>query len=464
MAQVGGDVGLPERWPLVIEPENRDDSTQKDARLVNAYSERQRNGEQWLFKRPGLLEYDDIGGNGYGVFNWLGDIYSVFGASFYKNGTLVGAVDSTNGVYRFDQTLGATPMLVFGNGVKAYTYDGTTLAQITDGDFPAAFTKGWAYLNGTLYVGTTSASIQGSDINDPTAWDPLNVLIAQIEPDKGVALAKQLVYVVDLKQWSTELFYDAANPTGSPLGRVEGAKAPWGCAHQDSVRDLDGVLTWASRTRFSAWQVAQLDQVKAKIVSTDAVERLLLHADTSDGVFSWCTKIGGHRFYILTIKTNNLTLVYDMAEDRWAQWTDTNGDYFPIVDATYDSSGNRIVQHETNGKLYKLDPSYYNDAGDLIQIDVYTPNFDANARVMKYLDWMEFIGDQVVGSTMMVRKNDSDYNPRQWSNFRPVDLGMKHPRLTNNGSFRRRAYHLQHRCNTAWRLKAIDLGMSAAPI
>jgi hypothetical protein len=455
---------IPKRWPMVVEPANRDDSTSKDARLVNAYVEKQKDGTYQVFKRPGLLEYDDIGGNGYGVFNWLGNIYSVFGGNLYKDGVSVGAVNSAGGVYRFDQTLGGTPRMVLGNGIAAYTYDGTTLTEIVDVDFPDPFVKGWAYLDGTLYVGRPDAGIQGSEINTPADWDPLNVIIAQIEPDKGIALSKQLVYVIMLKQWSVEAFYDAANATGSPLGRVEGAKISWGCASADSVRQLDGDIFWASTTRFSAYQVAMMSDVKAKIISTEPVERLLLHADTSGGVYSWGTRIGGHRFYGLTLVANNLTLVYDATENMWAQWTDEDGNYFPIVDMTYDSSGNRIVQHATNGKLYKLDPSYYNDAGEYIQVDIYTPNFDGGVRLNKHLERMTFIGDQVRGSTLQVRCNDWDYDPRRWTNFRNVDLGVRFPMLQNCGTFKRRAYHLRHRANTAFRMQAIDLSLSLGSI
>lgn len=463
MAQ-GRDPSQPLRWPLVIGPENRDDSTQKDARLVNAFMEKQADGSSWIFKRPGLRRHEEIGGNGLGVFNWRGNIYAVFGTTLYRNGVSIGTVDSSGGVYRFSQTLGGTPRLVLGNGVSAYTWDGTTFAEITDVDFPATFLKGWAYINGTTYVGRSDAGIQGSEVNDPTDWDPLNVIIAQIEPDQGVALAKQLVYVIALKQWSAEVFYDAANATGSPLGRVEGAKVNWGCAHQDTPRDIDGMLIWASTTRFSGWQVALMDQLKTKIVSTNAVERLILSPDTSDGVFSWASRIGGHRFYCVTIKASNLSLVYDVEQDRWAQWTDTNGDYFPIVDATYDSEGHRLMQHETDGWLYRFDQDYYRDASDLFSVDIYTPNWDGGARVIKQLDLMRFIADQVKGSTLQVRYNDWDYDPRRWTNYRDVDLGVELPQLTDEGSFRRRAYNFRHRASLPFRLQAVDLGMSLGSI
>jgi len=265
-------VELPKRLPLVIEPENRGSSTSFDARLVNAYMEtrKQKEGaESWIYERPGLDEHSRppaVNAAGRGIFNWRGNIYSIFADTLYKDGSAVsGTVDTTNGVYRFDSSLGATPKLQLGNGVEAYNYDTAGgLVNISDADFPTAFVKGWSFLDGTTYVMLVSANIQGSDINDPVNWDPLNTIIAQIEPDRGVALNKQLVYTIALKEWTTEIFYDAGNSTGSPLGRVEGAKINWGSVSTDSVRELDGLLLWLGKTKNGPAEVIMLDNLKAE--------------------------------------------------------------------------------------------------------------------------------------------------------------------------------------------------------
>jgi hypothetical protein len=450
-------VGIPTRLPLVVAPSNRDDTTNKDAKLVNCYTETLSEKELWIYKRPGLSSHTSLSGIGRGVYNWRGDLYSIFGSTLHKNGTpIAGSVDTTAGVYHFTQTLGTTQNLVLGNGVKAYTYDGATLAQIIDVDFPAAFVKGWAYLDGTTYVMTSLASIRGSDINAPASWDPLNSVIAQIEPDGGVALAKQLVYVVAFKQWTTEIFYDAGNPVGSPLGRVQGAKVNFGCITAGSVQDIDGILLWASTNRSAGAQVVLMDQMRATAISTKPIERLLDQADFTI-TYSWTMQFDGHRFYVLTLKNSNLTLVYDLDEQRWHQWTDVNGNYFPIVSATYSSDFKRILQHESDGKLYECDASFVTDAGSIITADIYTPNFDGGTRRRKQMKFMEFIGDQVTGSELSIRKNDADYEPSGWSNFRVVDLSKQRPFLTDCGTFVRRAHNLRHQSNTKMRLQAVEM-------
>lgn len=454
-------VQFPKRLPLAAEPENRDTSSAKDARLLNGYIERDKQGELWLFKRAGLSSSLALSGAGRGSYNWRGNLYEVFGTSLYKNGVSIGTVDGTNGVYRFSEGLGGTPRLTLGNGVKAYTYDGTTFAQITDPDFPAAFVKGWAYLDGTTYVMDSSANIYGSGLNDTTSWDPLNKIVAQIEPDGGVALAKQLVYVIAFKQWTGEVFYDAANSTGSPLGRVEGAKFNVGCLSADSVQSMDDVLFWLSTSRSAAPAIYKLENLKAQKVSTKPVDRLLDHIDFSS-IYSWTHQEEGHSFYGLTSTVSNMTLVYDVHEDRWAQWTDASGNYWPIVSMTYAGTTSLVhyAQHATNGKRYLLDSDYTNDDGAVFPVDLYTPLFDGGVDVKKTVTALHLEGDLTPGSIVQVRWSDDDY--KTWSGFKPVYMDRRRPVIRNMGTFYRRAHHLRHQSNTKLRIRAgdwqVDLG------
>ena len=466
-------MAIPTRWPLIIDPGNRDEETDKDAKLVNCYVETQKRGEEteyWIYKRAGYVidTTHSATGAGRGNFNWLGDIYYVFAGTLYKNGVSIGTVNATNGLYHFtstlgDSTLGFPPYLVFGNGVAAYYYDGTTLLQITDVDFPTSFVKGWAYMDGYLYVMRPDATIQGSAYNNPASWDSINAIKAQIEPDLGVGFEKQLVYAIAFKEWTTEVFFDAGNATGSPLGPVQGAKVGFGCANGDSIQRIDDILIWLSVTRSSALQVVMMEGLKAHIVSTKPIERLLDHADATT-VFSWQFKDEGHAFYGVTLKNANLTLVYDMQERTWCQWTDVNGNYFPFVAATYDSQRRHLFQHETSGKTYFLDRDYTSDSGSIITVDIITPNFDANTQRKKMLGMMFFLADRAAGSVLQVRKNDSDYDATKWSAYRTVDLSSDKPRLANNGSFSRRAYQFRHQSNTALRIRSVDLQLDLGTV
>jgi hypothetical protein len=496
--------GFPKRWPLVTTSQNRGETPTKDARLINAFVEKDLlTGEYWVEKRPGLstplytnLDGGTYSGQGRGIYLWNQSgvtttyiyepppaprrhvaVTTPFGAQFLimVAGTTTYKVVLTGGV-PVKSTLGtvalgtrmrfaqignvATPLLVYGDGsTKPYYTDGTTQFQVSDVNFPAGTVPGFAYLDGTLYVMDINGNIFGSkNLNDPTAWDPLNKIVAQIEADGGVCIAKQLVYVIALKQWTTEFFYDAGNTTGSPLASIPGAVLNLGCSSADTVQNLDDKLFWVTATRYGAPQVVMLVNLVPTIVSTPAVDRLLegnIPANYNTFIF----KDHGHQYYVITLLTSGVTMTLDVGERMWYIWSDPSLGAWNLLDSTLDLTGVNLVQDKANGFVYVVDGSetYPSDNGTVFPVDIYTPNFDAGIDRTKMLSMMRFNADQVTGSTLQVRHSDDDY--QTWDNFKTVDLGQPRPILTNEGSFHRRAYHFRHFANTSFRIKSVDLQM-----
>jgi hypothetical protein len=561
---------------LVTEFNNRNSTLTKDARLVNCYAEKDPlDGEYWVEKRVGLSAASTFSGTGYGVYNWQGVIYAIFGNTLYAGSTVVGTVDTSNGPYKFVEIRGNPGYLVLGNGVQTYytqggaslttmtgntyvtagqfvigskytiistgttsftsigaaantpgtvftatgigsgtgtaaltatsfvansvyaintvgttdftligaasntvgtvftcTGPGTGTGTVQSHTFPSNLVKGFAYLDGTLYVMDNQANIWGTlsppygSFDNPTVWDPLNVIVARVEPDRGVALAKQLVYVIAFKQWTTEVFYDAGNATGSPLSPVAGAKSAYGCISADSIQSIDDMLFFVTSNRTVSPQVAVMFDLRVTIVSNPAVDRLLDTANFTS-IYSWNFKHAGHRFYGLTIKSSNLTLVYDLDQKLWYQWTDVNGNYWPIVDQTYTTTSGQyqhLMQGETSGILYNADGDYIypTDNGDVIPVDIYTGNNDFGVDRRKMLTVMRMRGDVISGCTVGIRVSDDDY--QTWSNFREVDMGKRRPILTNCGTFHRRAWNIRHRKATAFRIKSAELQMDVGTL
>lgn len=464
MAQGQGQQSKPEgpnpRIPLVAVPTNRGSSTSFDSKLINAYIEKEADGEIWVVKRPGLVILSSGAvGAGHGVCNWLGDLYQVVVGVVYKNGVaLTGSVDSTNGVYTFGATLGGTPSLFLQNGANMYYYN--TTVGLTAVPSPPTFSpnnlvKGSAFLNGVMYVMDTGANIWGSNVNDLTTWNSLNLIKAQIEPDAGVCVAKQLVYVIALKQWSVEVFYDAGNATGSTLAPVQGSKINYGCRHAGTVQDMDGALYWVSATRAGSVGVMKMEALSATAISTPPIERILQSVDYSV-VYSWAAKQDGHKFYGLSFPNSGVTLVFDDKMQEWYQWADPTVAYLSIVSSTFNSAQQVVLQDASDGNLYTLSNTAYGDAGTPFAVEVYTPNWDGGTKKGKTVNKLYVIGDQTVGSLVTVRTNDRDYNPQAWSNPVTVDLGLEAPYIDNMGTFKRRAHHVRHLANTPLRLKALE--------
>lgn len=453
----------PKLLPLVEPIESRYQSVSVDSRLVNAIAEKsQGGGGVHVYRRPGYRLKRSLGaGTARGFFNWQGNQYAVVGGSLTKNGVVVGAV-ANSGFYSFTSCLGANPVLFLQNGTNAYTVTvADVLAAVVDPNYPASTVAGAVYLDATTYVMNATSGVFGSTAagNDPATWDPLNLILAQIEPTPAVCLAKQLVYVLAMKTGYTEAFYDAGNPTGSPLAAVQGAKMNFGCVDARTVRDVGGDLVWVSDTGEGFYTVVAVSGLKLEVISTPAIERLL-SAGTVGNFFSWNCRILGHRLYGVTNTAANITLVFDFTSRLWYQWTDANGNYLPYAYSAQGSGATVDFLHATNGKVFTIDLSRFIDEGDAaFPTVIYTPNFDGDTRRTKTLPRMDILGDKVA-STLSVEFSDDDY--ATWTGGFTADMSLDRPSVEGLGSFTKRAFRLTHQANTAFRLKAAELYMDVA--
>jgi hypothetical protein len=482
----------PKRLPLVTQPENRSTSYLKDSRLVNCYAEKTSDG-YWIEKRPGTAVYSPstnfFAAGGQGMFLWVQQadpntvsplntitlIISgnhVYKLAFTQTPSAHIVVDSLgtitpptvrSGLCRFCTVPNTNPYLVFSCGWGQPTYwiqaSSTSPTAITDSNFPSITVPGIVYLDGTTYVMDNKSNIWGSaNLNDPTVWSALNVIQAENEPDQPVFLAKQLTYVVAIKSTTTQFFYDAGNSTGSPLSPVPGALMTYGCLSADTVQEIDGLLLWVTSSKTQASQVILLEALQPRIVSTPAIDRFMDLGQFAS-YLSVSFKHMGHRLYLLSNLTNNISLVYDIDQKLWYQWTDVNGNCFPYIAVTNDPTGVRIVQQYVSGQvsLFDADYVYPTDSGAVVPVDIYTPNFDAGVDRIKYLSQMRFNADQVGGSNLLVRASDDDY--QTWSAYRYVDLGQQTPILNDEGSFYRRAYNFRQEAAFPFRIKSVDLQM-----
>ena len=382
-----------------------------------------------------------------GQFYRINSLYTGTGAA--TDFTLLGASANTVGTTFFANS--TTP-----------SGTGTVFIQSS---FPITYCKGFAYLDGTLYVMDHSGTIWGSaNLNDPTLWDSLNFIQANDEPDGGVALAKQLVYVIALTGWGASAFFDAGNPVGSPLAPVPGAKSPYGCQSADSVQEIDDILFWITANKTASPQIAMMDNLRVSIVSTPSIERALDQI-SPPSISSWAFKHGGHRFYGINATAvgggSPVTLVYDIDQKLWYQWTDASGGAWPVVSMTYQTSPTpgHIAQSATGGHIYQLegDYEYPTDMGSVVPVDIITINEDFGIDRRKVLNVMRFNADQKAGSIIYVRCSDDDY--QSWSQWRAVDLSQRRPTLTKCGTFYRRAWWIRHIAATPFRIRSVDLQM-----
>lgn len=262
----------------------------------------------------------------------------------------------------------------------------TTFSGLTN--FPEETVRGFPFLDGTYYVMTPQGSIHGSAINDPTNWSSLNVIQSNAEPDGGVGLFRQLNLLVSFNTTSTEFFYDAANPTGSPLLPYSSAFLEVGCASADSIAQTDNTTYFMGVTKQKGRGIYRLNGTTPEYISNAYIDRVLNNDDLSN-VSAFCIRIAGHGFYVIYLEDSDLTLVYDATTNEWANWT---------IQTPQEASANTSLTWADRLVTVNKTSHGYSD-GDLVVIAGVTPSGYNGVYTVNVVDDNTFTYDMATALT-----------------------------------------------------------------
>lgn len=282
--------------------------------------------------------------------------------------------------FNFTNTSAAagTQKLLIKSTDQAWTLTNSgTLAEVTDVDYPASTVPGCVYLDGYFCVMDYAGTIFNSDLENPSSWNSLNYTSAEIEPDQGVAIAKHQNYIVAFKDRTTEVFYDAANPSGSPFSTMSNTALQIGCANGYSIASVDGGLFFMSKTSSQNRSVHYFpsDALTPIEVADENVQRILNEA-TLTTVRAWAGRLSGHAFYALNLVTSGITLVYDLTSKIWARWTlQTAASPVTLTSLTQSNgiaTATKTGHGQNDGDLVTIagaTPSGYNGTFNITKID-----------------------------------------------------------------------------------------------
>ena len=193
-----------------------------------------------------------------------------------------------------------------------------------------------------------------------------------------------------------------------------------------------------------------------------------IETSTLAQVSAYLYKQNGHNMYVLTLHDIDITLVFDIDEKawyQWTQWTMLGSDQGPnsgtwaetYFKATFyaEVSGGAYVLDDDYAYLYKLSPTTYLDNSQPIYYRIITQQYDSGTTHRKFFGRMEIIGDKVSGGTMSISHTGNDYNT--WSTARNVDLNASRSQLYLGGSDRRRAWSFVSSSNVPLRLRYAEV-------
>ena len=336
-----------------------------------------------------------------------------------------------------------------GSGAKATAYLN---------NFPTPHIPVPTFIDGYILLAKGS-DVYNCTLDEPTEWDGGQYLSAEMFPDPIVALARQNNQVVVFGETSIEFFYDAANISGSPLNRNDSTTLQMGCAMPYAVFQTEKTFMFVGQSESGGRAVWQVDGFQPKKISDEYIERILDGETTPLDCRGFGVRTMGHLFYVINLTSLGRTLVYDMDEKLWHEWSSNNNGVHTsfACDFLADTHiGAAYVLHNSNGCVYKVDPTKYTDDGVAILVDVTTNKYDMDTYNRKFMRAVRPVGDRyATGNALSIRWSDDDY--QTWSNTKTVTLSDDFPNWSRLGSFRRRAFNLKHDLNYPLRLESLEV-------
>jgi hypothetical protein len=461
------------RIPLVGNHTNRLGSGAKDQIFYNVVIDGLKNamlGEKaenrvFINKRGAFVAdttVDAGGGVGRGIYYWSrsGKVYSIVDDKLYSNTTPIHTFATSTGTCWFTEATGSSDVLIVGDGTDLLTVSTTdTVTDISDADLPTGPITPISMDGYVVVVKSGTDEVYNSNVDAPTTWTAGDFTSAEMYPDLVIAIARHVNYILFFGSFSTEVFYDAANASGSPFERNEGLSFKVGLSARDTMAQVDRRFFWVGQSQTgeaSVWMLKGLEPIR---VSNEFIDKILQSEGANlSSASAWIANHKGHTLYVLNL--NSRTIVYDCDEQVWFDWSiNSAGNHavLPFKYATQGADEEILVLHSTDGKIYRLDPSETQDDAGAILCHIVTGKIDMGTGQQKRQFRLELIADRESTGTVTVDWSDDDY--QSWSTSRSLDLTTR-PYTKSGGIFRRRAYRFKHESDAPFRAEALELDFS----
>lgn len=353
-----------------------------------------------------------------------------------------------------------------------YTFSTGITIQLTNAThgFPDTeeLVSGIVELDNYIFIMTTEGRVYNCNVGDPLTWTSTDFLTASSAQDEKVYIARHHDHIVTLGTSSINFYYDAGNPSGTPLALRKDLTVPMGVLTEKTGSPIGGALDFAytysvaqdnehiafigkkhsDTIRASSIQnhaqpygVFIIENFKIRKISTPSVDLLLGHVESNE-IRIGLHVIAGRK----VIFVHNTTLVYDLESGRWYWWTIDNDSTFTWVQ----TQGEFFIDNTGRVRRYLVDSM--KDSTDYVTpvveypFTIRTPQTTLGSSNNKFCTSTTLIGDYTSGIEY-VEVSWTDNNYQNFSTARDYDL-RKYNKLTRCGMFRKRAWKIHRDSST----------------
>jgi hypothetical protein len=380
---------------------------------------------------PGLVEFADLGSEIRGMAVANDVLYAVGGSGMYSVSNsgaevLRGSLSTATGVVSMDKN---RTQLVAVDGPNGYvlTLSSNAFQPITSPNFYGSnnvyVSDGYA-----IFVRPNTDAFYISAIDDALAIDALDFEVDSSEagPITGHIIDHGQIFLFKKNGASV---WDNSGANDFPYAKNPGAKIQTGCDAAYSIKQLDNTIYWLGGTENGGGQVWKLSGYTPVRVSTKAIEELLQSSSDLSQAVAYAHQEGGNSFYCLNVPGIQTTLCYEISAGAWHERAEFVAGEFTQHRATCHvfAYGKHLVG-TASGKIYELDTSVNNNAGDILCRERTSPYLATPSNKKIDVNGFEFDCDVGTGlssgaaAQVMVRYSKN--GGKTWAAWRYVSLGV----------------------------------------
>lgn len=268
----------------------------------------------YLRTAEGITRFDrnsTLSGIGRGGINWKNELYRVIGSKLVKISAagdimVLGDVGDDGKPVTLDYSF---DRLAIASGQHLYYFKDGILTLVTDVDLGVVVDMLW--MDG-YFITTDGTNIVITELNDPTAVDPLKYGSSEADPDPIVALLKLREELFALNRYTIEVF-DNVGGSNFPFQRNLGAMIEKGCVGTHACCVVDQSFAFLGSAKDEAPSVYLGGGGQAAKIATREVEDVLA-TYSEDELATAIVETRGHRRHVhLYVTLPRDTLVYDIA-------------------------------------------------------------------------------------------------------------------------------------------------------
>lgn len=348
-------------------------------------------------------------------------LYVVSGTGLYRVNsafvaTRLGAIPGAGDV--FIEGDERNVMVVEPASERGWYWNGTTVAQVTDSDWPGAVWLG--YLDGYfLIIAPRSGTFYITGNRDPGSVDALDFASDERYPDD---LVTGIVDHGELILFGTESFggfYDSGN-ADFPISRIPSADGEFGCLCPWGVAKKDNSVFFPA----SDGKVYRLNGYAPQVISNPVIEKAIAEAaDRNFRAIIWDEP--GHSFYGLTCA--DFAFIYDISTGLWYE-RESHGKSAWRWKFAVRAYERWVIGDALSNAIGTLSADTFTEFGDVLRAEGTSPAVGKeNMRTVHNV--VELVFEQGTGTITGQGRNPkcmlqfSDDGGRHWSNEKWRSIG-----------------------------------------